>query len=152
MAKLDLTEDTAQDFIARVNAIESETQRQWGAMGPEKLLCHLTYVLRASLGEETAEAISSPIPKFLFWLLFFNWFTNWPQGKIEAPESFFPAEKGDLANAKLECIAAIQRFVDRLDSEPTQTGFSPLLGNIQLTKWARVHGVHMDHHFRPFGV
>lgn len=152
MAKLDLDASTAASFEARIGGIESESQRQWGTMSPEKLLRHLTFMFELSLGEREAEKIFIPMPRALTWLLFFEWFTNWPKGKIQAPPLFFPESEGDLEAERAACLAGLHRFVGQLNTHPEQMGFSPLLGNIALQKWARVHGVHLDHHLRQYGV
>jgi len=153
MARLDLNRQTEGAFIARIAQIKSEAQRQWGTMGPEKLLRHLTHTFRVSLGEDAvADKIFVPLPRIVLWYLFFEWFTRWPRGKIQGPPSFFPEELGDLEGARADCIDALQRFVARLESHPQQKGFSPLLGDIPLTRWCRVHGVHLDHHLVQYGV
>jgi len=152
MAKLDLNAATAQVFEDRLTKIEDSAQRQWGTMPPEKLLRHLTFMFELSLNERQAKGVFIPMPRFLVWLLFFEWFTDWPKGKIQAPPQFFPDPEGDVAAERVACIAGLHRFIERLQSEPDQRGFSPLLGNITLHKWARVHGVHMDHHLRQYGV
>ncbi len=152
MARLDLNADTSEAFITRINAIRDVSQRQWGSMPPEKLLRHLTLMFEVSLGEREAEKIFVPMPGFLLWILFFNWFTNWPKAKFKGPAAFFPDPEGDLAAEKATCIAGLRRFVETLAASPEQTGYSPLLGHIPLSKWARVHGVHMDHHLRQYGV
>tara|TARA_R110001592_G_scaffold36844_3_gene123515 strand:- start:489 stop:947 length:459 start_codon:yes stop_codon:yes gene_type:complete len=152
LAKLDLNRQTAPEFIARLEKITSPSQRKWGVMEPEKLLCHLMRLVEISLGEKEAEKIFLPMPRFVLWIIFFNWFTNWPHGKLHAPDSFFPEPEEELEVCRKNCIDALERFVSRLESHPTQQGLSPLLGSIPLTKWARVHGVHMDHHLRQYGV
>ena len=152
MAKLDLNKESGAAFKARVEQIQSVDQRQWGTMSPEETLRHLLFLLELSLGEREAEKLPVPMPGFLMWVLFFNWFTNWPKGKLEAPPAFFPAAQDDLTGARRACTEAIDRFVQQLEATPEQRGFSPLLGHIPLRKWARVHGVHMDHHLRQFGV
>jgi len=152
MAKLDLNQETADTFAARLARIQDPAQRQWGTMPPDTLLRHLTFMFELSLGERTAEKVFIPIPRFLTWVVFFEWFTNWPKGKFKAPPPFFPAPEGDVNAEREVCIAALHRFVDTLNVHPEQTGYSPLLGTIPLRKWSRVHGVHLDHHLRQYGV
>lgn len=152
MAKLNLNSESAAAFEARVAQIQSDDQRQWGKMSSEEMLRHLIFMLELSLGEQEGKKLPLPMPGFLMWVLFFNWFTNWPKAKFDAPPDFFPPSENDLEAARTTCSEAINRFVQQLESTPEQTGFSPLLGHIPLRKWARVHGVHMDHHLRQFGV
>lgn len=152
MARLDLNRQTASTFRQRIQGIENDAQRQWGTMGPEKLIRHVTYLIEISLGEKHAEKIFVPVPSILLWYVFFAWFTQWPKGKFQAPPSFLPPEEGNLEDARAACMTAIERFVDQLELTPGQRGYSPLLGNIPLTKWARVHGIHLDHHLRQYGL
>lgn len=152
MAKLDLDRSTVAAFAARFQSIQSETQRVWGTMPPEKMMRHVTFLLELSLGEQEGEKVFMPFPRFVIWTLFFDWFTNWPQGKLKAPAVFFPEPDGAVDAERERLTAALYRFVDALEATPDRTGFSPLLGHIPLRDWARVHGVHTDHHLRQFGV
>jgi hypothetical protein len=152
LAKLDLDRASVDGFAARFRAIHADTPRLWGSMAPELMMQHVLYMVELSLGERKPEKLFVPIPRFITWTLFFNWFTNWPKGKIKAPPSFFPTPEGDVEKVRNELLSGLYRFVDALDAKPGQTGFTPLLGDINLQKWARVHGVHMDHHLRQFGA
>jgi hypothetical protein len=152
MATIDLNRSSAEGFIRRLKAISTSEQRRWGALGPAALMRHLTYVFEASLGEQQAEKVFVPMPRFVLWYLFFVWFTRWPEGKIKAPESFCPDGEGALEEERARCIAALERFVGALEARPDRKGFSPLLGNIPLRRWSRVHGVHLAHHLRQYGV
>jgi len=152
MKHVDLNSSTSDAFIRRLSAIDSPDQRRWGSLDPAALMRHLTCVFEISLNERPPEKLFLPMPSFVLWHLFFVWFTQWPEGKIKAPESFMPNGDGDLEEERARCIAALHRFVDRLTTDPVQKGYSPLLGNIPLRRWARVHGVHLNHHLRQYGV
>lgn len=152
MAKRDLNEHTATEFEERIRRITDASQRQWGALTPVQLLRHLTFMFELSLGEREEKKVFLPMPRTLFWLVFFNWFTNWPKAKIKAPDQFLPEPEGDLEAERDACIAGLRRFVAQVHANPEQTAFNPLLGDIPLRKWARLHGVHMNHHFRQYGV
>ncbi|MBX3178803.1 MAG: DUF1569 domain-containing protein [Candidatus Hydrogenedentes bacterium] len=152
MARIDLNPETAPEFVARIGRIQDGSQRQWGTLSPERMLRHLRHMFEVSLGDRPAEKVFVPAPGFLLWYLFFEWFTNWPRGRIKAPPGLFPEPEGGLDAEREACLAALRRFVAALEERPGATGYSPLLGHIPLRKWARVHGVHLDHHLRQFGV
>jgi hypothetical protein len=152
MEHLDLNSSTADAFVRRIEAITSPDQRRWGTLDPAPLMRHLTYVFEVSLNERPREKLFVPMPGFVAWQLFFVWFTKWPEGKIKAPESFMPEGDGELEEERAHCIAALHRFLEALSIDPDQKGYSPLLGNIPLRRWARVHGVHLNHHLRQYGV
>ncbi len=152
MAAIDLNRASAKDFIRRLEAINSSEQRRWGTLEPAALMRHLAYVFEASLNEQRPEKVFVPLPRFVLWYLFFVWFTQWPEGKIKVPGSFCPDGDGALEEERARCIAALGRFLEALESTPDRKGFSPLLGNIPLRRWSRVHGVHLAHHLRQYGV
>lgn len=152
MAVLDLDRSTVDAFIDRLGEIRAPEQRSWGTLDPAQLLRHLTATIEISLNERQANKVFMPVPKFAAWWLFFVWFTKWPEGKIQGPADFFPEASGDVEEERAACIAAVRRFVNQLETAPDQKGFSPLLGNIPLRRWARVHGVHFDHHLRQYGA
>jgi len=152
MATIDLNRTSAGDFVRRLDAINTSDQRRWGTLDPAALMRHLNYVFEASLNEQRAEKVFIPLPRFVVWYLFFVWFTRWPEGKIKAPDSFCPDGDAVLEEERTRCVAALWRFVEALESAPERKGFSPLLGNISLRRWSRVHGVHLAHHLRQYGV
>ena len=152
MATIDLNRSSAEGFIHRLKAISTSEQRRWGTLDPAELMRHLNYVFEASLGEQQPEKVFVPLPRFALWYLFFVWFTRWPEGKIKAPESFCPDGDGALEEERARCVGALGRFVDALEATPDRKGFSPLLGSISLRRWSRVHGVHLAHHLRQYGV
>lgn len=152
MAKLDLNPDTASAFVDRLQAVEGDVQRQWGTLSAAAMMRHLNYSLELSLEEVAPPKVFMPMPGIVAWYLFFVWFTDWPKGKITAPPEFLPEGEEELDPARQQCIAAVERFVERLGVSPERKAYTPLLGNIPLRKWARLHGVHMDHHLRQFNV
>ena len=152
MAFLDLNPTTADAFIQRISAIKSPDQRRWGTLDPAALMRHLTCVFEVSLNERIPEKLFVPMPGFVAWQLFFVWFTKWPEGKIKAPKSFMPDGDGKLEEDRARSLAALHRFLEQLAADPNQKSYSPLLGNISLRRWSRVHGVHLNHHLRQYSV
>ena len=152
MATFDLDRTTLPQFIGRVKALRADTPREWGKMDATRMLRHLNFTADMSLGIEQIKDESKPIVRDLIYLLFFNWFTNWPKGKIKGPDFVTPPPKGDFTFEQNELIGKMTQFVDELERAPAKTSVNPGLGRIPLTKWSRVHGVHNDHHLRQFGV
>jgi len=156
MAGLDLNADTAADFVARINQIESSEQRLWGKMEPAQMLAHLDFMFQVSLGQAPIKAIYIPIAGTLFYVLFFRVFTTWPKGAFKAPKKFFPqpAHEGHdpLEQQRQACLDNLQRFVQALTQNPKARAPHPFLGQITLQRWSRIHGTHIDHHLRQFSV
>jgi hypothetical protein len=154
MAAVLLNNATLSYYKERLLNLQPGTQPHWGALDATRLLRHLTKTIEISLGE-TTDDLTPVVPRVMqpfFYLFAFRLFTNWPKAKLKAPEYFLPQPKAEFAQEREELIEALERFVTALKTTPDRRGYSPLLGDIPLTRWSRVHAVHFDHHFRQFGL
>ncbi|MBI1372335.1 MAG: DUF1569 domain-containing protein [Phycisphaera sp.] len=142
---------TLDEFVARVERVESADQRKWGALSPAGLLAHLTRVIEISLGEYTGEDISNWFTRSIMKWGAFS-FMPWPKGRIKAPDEFTPDPDEDVAGERAKLIDAMKRFVETSQREPDRIGVSPLFGPMTLRFWRRAHGKHFDHHLRQYGV
>lgn len=147
-----LNKDTIDLFGDRINKIEADSRRRWGTLSPAGLMRHLTYTFDLSLGKETEKDISNIFTRTVLRYLFFHLFTKWPGGKIKAPDTFTPEPADDFEAERRRAIESMQAFAEALAAEPDRKTLSPLLGPIPLSYWSRVHGLHLNHHFRQFDV
>jgi len=152
MARMDLNRATLTTFRARVGKVTDATPGRWGQLDATRMMRHLGFTLEMSLGIARVPDTSKPVVRELVYVLFFQWFTNWPKGKIKAPGFVTPPAKADFSVEQLETLRLMDRFVEEFEREPMRLSVNPGLGPIPLSKWSRVHGVHMDHHLRQFGV
>ena len=149
----DLTREAVQEYHEKIALLSPDTERRWGKMDVVRMIRHLRQTIAISLGEvEDVEDVSKPIIRNLIWLVFFNWFTNWPKGKMKAPDYWTPAAEGEFEEERAALLADIERFLERLESDPTEENVTPLIGPLPLTKWAHFHGVHFNHHLKQFGA
>lgn len=147
-----LTAATAGQFKERLRAIPADGQPRFGKLQPPALMRHLRKVLEVSLEEVKEPDISNIMTRSVLRYLFFHVFTNWPKGKIKAPDSFTPEPEGAFEEEREKALAAVDRFVVAQQENPARKTLSPLLGPITLAYWGRVHGIHMEHHFKQYGV
>jgi hypothetical protein len=152
MATYDLDRSTLSFFHGRISRLTPASRRLWGEMDLPRALRHLTYAIEMSLGEQDVKDSSVPVVRDLLFAFAFRWFTNWPKGRLKAPAHTLPPAQGDVEAERAALVDRLWRFVDLLEREPDRRAVSPGLGSIPLTKWSRVHGVHLDHHLRQFGV
>jgi len=156
MAGMGLTAETRDAFVGRIQGIRNTDQRQWGRLTPAGVLAHLDLMLRLSLGESAIRPIRIPLLGTAFYVLFFQVFTTWPKGTFKAPAKFFPhaGDNGeeDLEAQRAACLENLDRFVEALSQNPDARAPHPFMGNVSLRRWARIHGVHFDHHLRQFSV
>ncbi len=152
MATFDLNRSTLPAFRDRVRAVTAGSERKWGQMDATRMMRHLGFTLEMSLGIARVPDMSKPILRDVFYVVFFQWLTTWPKGRIKGPDFVTPPPKADFSVEQLETLRLMDRFVEEFEREPMRLSVNPGLGPIPLSKWSRVHGVHMDHHMRQFGV
>ena len=154
MPILDLNEKNLAYHSDRIRALGPDKARLWGKMTPSLMLCHLRRTIDISL--DKVPGMGKPlVPKGLRWLLrllFFEWFTTWPKGKIKAPDIVVPTTAGEFDEEKRLLLAAMEEFVREAAANPGRIGVNPGMGPVSLAYWRHVHGVHMNHHYRQFGL
>ncbi len=161
MAEPAFNRTTIEDYKARLAKISADTERQWGSMDATKMVRHLRFVFQASMGEEDTHGQAAPGTGFLayipgarplLYLLVFKWFTDWPKGNLRAPDEWTPATDKQFDEEEKLLLEKMDQFVNELEATPEKKAYSPLLGDIPLTKWSVLHGVHTNHHLKQFGV
>lgn len=148
----DLNAATVEGFCSRVAKVSSDAQRQWGKMSAAQMLRHMDFTVQLSLGEATAPDLSLPVLRHLIHFFAFVVFTRWPKGMVKAPRFLFPEPEGDLAAERESLMRNLRRFAEALERNPSKKALNPLQGQITLRRWSRIHGLHLDHHLRQFGV
>jgi hypothetical protein len=152
MAKPDLTRETLPEFAKRIETVDVEAERCWGTMEAPQMLRHLRGAFEISLGEIEVPDWSIPVVRTMVRLMFFEWFTTWPKGKIKAPAEFFPPVENEFEKERALLLATMARFLDEAEQNPGKKTLNPALGKVSLQYWAHIHGLHLDHHLRQFGV
>jgi hypothetical protein len=115
-------------------------------------MAHIRHTLQVSLGEIEVQDASNIVMRTVGRILAFHIFTRWPGGKIKAPPEWTPEPAAEFEVERDQALATLDRFVEAATLDPTRRTISPLLGPITLDYWQHVHGVHLAHHFRQFGV
>jgi len=148
----DLNRKNGSYFEDKLSRIDPERKPKWGRLDPTSLMRHLRRAIEVSLGQVEAEDKSIPGLRWLLRNLFFEWFTNWPKGKIKATPVFLPRAEKSFDEERNLLIEAIEEFVDELKRHPDRKTVNPFLGPISVEYWSHIHGIHFTHHFRQFGV
>ena len=148
-----LDRDNLAFFRERLMDIHSTDQRRWGNLTPVELIRHLRRSVEISLGEgEPVKITSIPLVSPLLGVLLFRVFTSWPRGKIKVPKSMTPDPEGDIIEERLALFETMERFIDTAEEDPRRPAPSPVCGMVTLKYYRRIHGVHLRHHLRQFGV
>jgi hypothetical protein len=146
---------TALDFERRLRGLRADAPARWGRLDAHAMLRHLRASLELSLGD-----IASPrlVPRWIGapagWALT-TFLTRWPRGlggHLAPIATLLPPALGSFEEDREHLLAALRRFVERLDADPRARAPHPVFGALARWRWARVHALHLDHHLRQFGA
>lgn len=132
---------------ARLDAIRSDSPRQWGRMSVGQMLWHVNQFLAASIGERTltTQKMPMPAPLMKFLLLYMPWPKSAPTNK-----SAVATGEHDVEAERRRCRDLIATFVSRrVDGEwPVDPSFGAVNGKFA----SKLQAKHLDHHFRQFNA
>jgi uncharacterized protein DUF1569 len=139
---------TRERFQRRIDRLTTDSQRQWGKMSVDQMVCHLSDQLRLGLGELSAR----PVPglfRFAPLRRFAVDYMPWPHGTKGPRESFTTRPVGLKSD-----ISTLHALLERFGSRGQQRDWPehPLFGTMSGPLWARLTCKHFDHHLRQFGV
>jgi hypothetical protein len=134
----------------RLQKVRPESQRRWGRMSANQMICHLADSFRRTLGDKLASNL--PPKKILKWAAL--WLPiPWPRGFKTRPE--MDQEIGGTRPVEFESDRKeLLSLMDRFTCETPEPKFCPhpVFGEMsrkELMRWAYLH---MDHHLRQFEV
>ncbi len=146
-----LNRDTLPELLRRLEQVDGTVKPLWGKMNAPEMFAHLTHNIRMALEEVPTPDESSWFKRAVLRRLIFH-VLPWPKGRIAAPSYFIVPAEGDIDFERQRLREAMARFVDRATTEPFRRVRNPYFGPLPLSYWCRTLGIHVDHHFRQFGV
>jgi len=152
MTIVPLDREHLDHHTARVNALTRETRGRWGTMDAAHMVCHLATSVARSVDDRGVRDRSIPVVRVIGRWLVFDTFTTWPKGRFKASAEFVPEPAGDFEEERRALLAAFERFVAEAAQHPTRKTISPVLGPTTMRYWTHAHGVHLNHHYRQFGL
>lgn len=139
---------TREQFLRRIRKLTPQSQRRWGTMSPDKMVCHLSDQLRLALGELAARPIAGPMR-----LAPFRWFAidvmPWPHG-IKGPRESFTTQPLNWDRDVSTLRSLLEQFAARAGQ--SEWPEHPMFGRMSGSLWGRLTCKHFDHHLRQFGV
>jgi hypothetical protein len=135
----------------RAARLTPDAQARWGRMHAAQMLCHLVDALRVPLGETSSRPKSTPFRFFpLRWL--FVHLLPWPKGKVPTMPVFQQTQPGTWDEDRQAWEAALSRFVAQGRKPNCEWSPHPAFGALPTWEWGRLVYLHIDHHFKQFGV
>ena len=147
-------ETDLENILSYLDRLTPETKAQWGQMGAQRMVEHLTESLQIATGK-------NPQPLEI------------PEERIERMIAFLASDKPLMQNVAVpfatpemnsklrhdELDLAIDEFVEEwlyfeelYDSNPERTAIHPYYGPLNYEQWMRLYQNHLTHHFRQFGL
>jgi hypothetical protein len=134
---------------SRVQAIQADAPRQWGAMTVDQMMWHLCAGLETCLGRLSMAGEKSPFPLPKPLLRFIVLDLPWPKG---APALQVIRARGqhDLEAERARCLRLIDEFAARpLDGS---WPLHPVLGAMTGDHYSRLQAKHFHHHLTQFSA
>lgn len=154
MAIHDLTEEHLSFHCERIESLTPDTERLWGEMTADRMMRHLRIVTELTLDDPNGEVkvILPPLIRTVVVWLLFDVFTNWPKGKLKSLPLYLPEETLGFEEEKRMLLDICREFASRCEASPGEKHIHPGAGPVTLRRLAHIHGVHMNHHYRQFGL
>ncbi len=140
-----------EEFVARINSLNHQTQAQWGKMNVAQMLAHCQVPLKIASGEMVPKV--NPIVKFLFSKNAKRQLINDPEFKRNLPtmNEAKVVDQPAFEQERSKLIAMIQDFQSKGPAGLTKSAH-PFFGDMTVNEWDTLQVKHLDHHLRQFGV
>ena len=142
-----------QEIAERAQKIQPASQRRWGKMTAHQMLCHLCDSFRGPLGSRHLSTGKMFGPQRLVKWIALNAPFPWPHGvktRPEADQMIGGTPPVDFDTDRAEFLALLDVFCQ--SAQECQARPHPTLGFMSQDEWLRWGYLHVDHHFRQFGV
>jgi Protein of unknown function (DUF1569) len=138
-----------EDMLERLDKLSPSSQAQWGKMNVAQMLAHVTANLEMAMSDKKVTQVfigrifgSIAKRQILTKGLSKNTPTA-PDLKISDQRHFHKEQEG----LRLQ----LERFFSEGEAGITQQPH-PFFGHLTANEWARLQYIHVDHHFKQFGV
>jgi uncharacterized protein DUF1569 len=146
-----LLNDTDQNEVLHRLSRRSDSQRRWGSMSAEQMICHLSDSFRAALDEKDVSSSST-----LFKRTFYKWAAlrvpiRWPHGIKTRPE-VDQQQGGTLTVEFSSDVENLRILFERFCGWKHDSAAHAMFGQLSRAERMRHTYLHMDHHLRQFGA
>lgn len=139
------------DFVNRINKVNSQSRPLWGKMNSFQMLKHCSECTKSNLGERTDKR---PFISYIFGRMTLNKIVkdDKPVG-INSPTfaGFVIKENGDVEHQKKQLISLVKKYATR-DVSSFEGTVHPFFGKMTAHEIGILDYKHLDHHLRQFGV
>lgn len=138
------------EMLARIDALQSNSVRQWGKMQPAQMLAHVSASFETALDQKRPPRL---LIGYFIGPLFKSQFTNERHFGKNAPTdpSFVVSDERDMEKERTRLKQLVNEFYAGGPEKCTRHPHV-FFGKFTPDQWARGMYKHLDHHLRQFGV
>jgi hypothetical protein len=141
------------EILARMGCVKRDSARRWGKMSAHQMVCHLADSFRGVMGERPLSVVPGNFGRGVVkWVALYSGL-RWPHGLKTMPE----VDQLIGGSRPVEFTADVQQLRTLFERFTAQRrdfvwGRHPMFPAMTEADWMRWGYLHMDHHFRQFGV
>jgi len=143
------------EILRRLEHVRPDSQRRWGRMTSQQMVCHLADGVRLYMNERPATAPPTWAiqRKVLKWVALWAPLP-WPHGFKTMPELEQNGGSGTKPAEFAEDVRTLRELTERLAAMPPDFawGAHPHFGPMSYEEWMRLAYLHADHHLRQFSA
>jgi hypothetical protein len=140
-----------KEILERLAKVRADSERRWGSMTENQMICHLSDSFRVSLGEKKVSSVatfaSRTIVKFIALRVPMAW-AHGVKTRPEVDQQIGGTRPTDFAPD----VAILRALVERFCSNEGEFAAHPMFGQLSRAERMRHAYLHMDHHLRQFGA
>jgi len=144
--------DEAPDLLQNLSA---SAAAKWGVMNAQEMVEHLTDFFDIS-HEKIAMPLVTPVehlPQYKAFIYSDKEFRPNTKAPVEIiGDKPFPLRCDNLDDAKEKLVTSINKFFLHFEDNAGKTTLHPVFGLLNFEDWVLLHGKHVRHHFRQFGL
>jgi len=148
-----LDSTTQKEIENRILSLNESSNRLWGKMSVNEMVCHCADQIRIAFGELPSKDVSNVLLKTALKHLILLGIPA-PKGKVETVPELKQGIGGTKPTLfdkdKITLVDFIQTFQIRIEKNPNQA--HPAFGMLSTKQWARLCYLHLDHHLKQFSA
>ena len=146
--------DDFRQITSRINKLSPDSQRQWGKMSVNEMICHITDQIRLALDQKNTQFPFNPVVQFFGRLTFVYGF-RFPKNFITVREmKQGPKGEGTKPTNFKQDFDSLICVLNEFASKDKSYIFSPhpAFGKMNRKEWGIMVYKHLDHHLTQFAV
>jgi hypothetical protein len=148
-----LENSTLKEILERLSNINPDSQRIWGSMTVQEMLCHLADSCECAFGRGASISSKKTFKQTMLKFIALQIPMKWPQS-TKTRAAFDPRLQGTKPTSfeadKQRAIEMLKKLAS-VNEIPAEISH-PIFGSMSIADWKRWGYLHADHHLRQFSV